>query len=107
MAGLWSRSRYYLVQRASLRLYFLTLGRHLQGDQPSGTTYVGNADPDLSKWFAEPYRRHVDLPGDAIDTGYHSGDQHLWLSVDRKRAYVGDRHDVELWPGMTMELACA
>jgi hypothetical protein len=83
---------------------FLTLGRHLQGDQPSGTTYVGNADPDLSKWFAEPYRRHVNLPG---DTGYHRGDQHLWLAADRKRAYVGDADDVELWPRMTMKLACA
>jgi hypothetical protein len=86
---------------------FLTVGRHLGGNAPSGAIYVGNADPEYSDYFAERYRRHTKLAGNAIDTGYHRGDQHLWLSSDRKRAYVGTHEDVELWPRTTKDLLCA
>lgn len=58
--------------------------------------------------FAEPYRAAVELPGDAIDTGYRREGRHLWLSPDRKRAYVGapGAGSVELWPRMTQPLQC-
>lgn len=84
---------------------FLELGRG--SEQPDGRqVYVahGEAFPDH---FAEAYRAGVPLPPDAVDTGWsHDGD-HLWLSPDQKRAYVGTRDRVDLWPRTVQELGCA
>lgn len=78
------------------------------GPQDAGPTFVRGAMPDLADYFAEPYRGHVPLPQEAVDTGYRHGDDRLWLLPDRSRAYVGeDPDDVELWPRMVERLGCA
>jgi hypothetical protein len=69
--------------------------------------YVRDPLPDLSGFFAEEYDAHAELPADAVDTGYSRDGRHLWLSKDRKRAYVGTREDVELWPRTVEPLGCA
>lgn len=81
---------------------FLELGR--RGQDP--VTYVanGNSWPD---YFAEPYRRDVPLPADAVDSGLTHDGEHLWFSPDRKRAYVGDEDHVGLWPRTVQTLGCA
>ena len=70
-------------------------------------TYVGAPEPDLSDFFAVPFRSDIPLPANAADTGYHRGDQHLWLSPDKQRAYVGSRDHVEQWPRTIKQLGCA
>lgn len=82
---------------------FLTLGEN--EEHP----YVRRALAEYAgDYFAEPYRGAVELPGDAVDTGYRREGRHLWLSPDRKRAYVGaPGGSVELWPRTTQPLWCA
>lgn len=38
------------------------------------------------------------LPAGAVDTGYQRGGRRLWISVDRRVAYVVDGDRVEAWP---------
>ncbi len=58
-------------------------------------------------FFDEEYVGHADLPSDADDTGYHLGEDQLWLAPDGARAYVGTEAAVEVWPRMTEPLGCA
>lgn len=70
-------------------------------------TYVRKLHAELSSHAPEPFQADVPVPGDAVDTGYHLDDQHLWLSPDKQRAYVGTRDSAELWPRITDPLGCA
>ena len=72
-----------------------------------GAVYVRNPQPDLADYFAEPYEPHAQLPASAVDTGFRRGDEHLWLSADEQRAFVGTTSDVEVWPRSTDSLGCA
>lgn len=69
-------------------------------------TYVREPQPDLADYFAERYRARATLPADAVDTGYQRDGDHLWLSPDKKRAFVGMRSDVEVWPRTVRPLGC-
>jgi hypothetical protein len=69
--------------------------------------YVRDPLPELDEYFDEQYDEHAVLPPDAIDTGFEHGDEHLWLSTDKKRAFVGTVDDVEAWPRTTQPLGCA
>ena len=69
--------------------------------------YVRNPQRDLADFFAEPYREHAELPADAVDTGWERDGDHLWLSPDKRRAYVGTQRDVEVWPRTVEHLGCA
>ncbi len=80
---------------------------HLGGDEPSELAYIAGVRPGLDEFFDEPYRENVPLPPDAVDTGYNLGDDHLWLSADRRRAYVGNPSQVDLWPRTNKLLGCA
>lgn len=83
---------------------FLTLGENEE------QAYVRQARAEyVGDYFAEPYRKAVELPGDAVDTGYRREGRHLWLSPNRLRAYVGKpgSGSVELWPRTTQPLWCA
>jgi hypothetical protein len=78
------------------------------GDFGEGETYVRKPHPDYyPDYFAEPYVAAQDLPAGARDTGYELDGRHLWISVDRRRAYVGTRDSVESWPRTTQLLGCA
>jgi hypothetical protein len=69
--------------------------------------YVRNPQPGLGDFFAEEYDAHAELPEDAVDTGYERDGDHLWLSPDQRRAYVGTAADVEVWPRTVEPLGCA
>lgn len=80
---------------------------HVRGEQ---NAYLRNPDPDLlDEYFAEDWDPHASLPSDAYDTGFSRGTQHLWLSADRHRAYVGEvgAERVEMWPRTAQLLGCA
>lgn len=68
--------------------------------------YVRDPQPDLSDYFADPYRAHGSLPQDAVATGYEHHGQKLWLSADHQLAYVGTAADVETWPREVKPLGC-
>lgn len=76
------------------------------GEEPPEFAYVAGARPDLDDYFDEPYQQGLALPDDAVDTGYHLGDDSLWLSPDGRRAYVGSRSQVDLWPRTNKPLYC-
>lgn len=83
---------------------FLTL------DEDEEHQYVRRAQTEyVGDFFAERYRTAVPLPRDAVDSGYRRDGRQLWLSADRKRAYVGrpGAATVELWPRTTQMLGCA
>jgi len=76
---------------------FLSLGQ---------AEYVRNPERGLDEFFAGPYREHAVLPDDAVDTGFERDGDHLWLSPDKERAYVGTSQDVEVWPSTVQPLGC-
>ena len=73
----------------------------------SGVSYVGGDQGDLDGYFDEPYVARTALPPDAVATGYQRSGKALWLSPDRKRAYVGTPDSVEIWPRISRTLGCA
>lgn len=73
---------------------------------PYEALYVRRPDPDLREFFAEPFDPALPLPADALDTGYERAGEHLWLSPDEHRAYVGTSERVELWPLAIKPLGC-
>ncbi|MEU3414862.1 hypothetical protein ABZ760_27060 [Streptomyces sp. NPDC006658] len=65
-----------------------------------GRTYARDPDGVLAgdDLLRAPYRAHVRMPADARDTGYHHRDDRLWLTGDRRTAYVRTPDGVEAWP---------
>ena len=72
-----------------------------------GRMYVREPVPDLADSFDEEWQASTELPADAVDTGYERDGEHLWLSADRRRVFVGSPDDVELWPQARPEFGCA
>lgn len=68
--------------------------------------YVRDPQPGLEEFVAGSYQEHAVLPDDAVDTGYQRSGDHLWLSPDKARAYVGTPRDVEVWPREVQPLGC-
>ncbi|WP_340374258.1 hypothetical protein U5640_03090 [Streptomyces sp. SS7] len=66
-------------------------------------------DPDgvlASGLLAAPYDADVRMPADARDTGYRYGHWRLWLTKDRRTAYVRTPEGVEAWPLAKRAVAC-
>ncbi|MFF9060666.1 hypothetical protein ACF09K_18550 [Streptomyces sp. NPDC014882] len=81
---------------------FLTLGRG-----QAATTYVRDPDGVLGTDLpTAPYDPDATLPADARDTGYRYGEGQLWLTDDRRTAYVRTPDGVEAWPAATDAPAC-
>ncbi|KUO09035.1 hypothetical protein [Streptomyces sp. DSM 15324] len=53
-----------------------------------------------------PYDADVRMPADARGTGYRYGHWRLWLTKDRKTAYVRTPDGVEAWPSAKRAVAC-
>lgn len=76
---------------------FLELGRD---------TYVRAPQSDLADYFARAYQKSMELPGNAVDTGFRRDGKKLWLSYDKQLAYVGTKDKVEAWPRTIRPLLC-
>ncbi|MFD1825685.1 hypothetical protein [Mumia zhuanghuii] len=63
-------------------------------------------DPHVATLLSGAYEAAVALPPDARDTGFHRGEDHLWLSADGAWAFVGDGERVERWPRAVGKLGC-
>ena len=61
-------------------------------------TYVRRPLPEVRQWVDGAFEASLQLPADAVDTGYRRDDDRLWLSPSGDRAYVGRPDDVEAWP---------
>lgn len=55
----------------------------------------------------ESYASGVDLPADAVDSGYRSGDLELWFTPADTAAYVVTPGGVERWPRADPPIGCA
>ena len=78
--------------------HLLSLGRHTYARDPQGVLGHG--------LLTAAYRGDVHMPADAHDTGYRYHDWALWLTDDRKTAYVRTSHGVEAWPLVRPGEAC-
>ncbi|MFB0620121.1 hypothetical protein [Streptomyces sp. AGS-58] len=65
-----------------------------------GREYVRDPEGVLARDgpLRAPYRGDVRMPAAARDTGYHYRGRRLWLTDDRRTAYVRTSHAVEAWP---------
>jgi hypothetical protein len=83
------------------RMTFLSLG---------DKSYATRVEPSMvGHFFAEQDRARVQLPLDAVDTGFRSERNTLWLSADGQRAYLGRRgqRQVAMLPRMIEPLLCS
>jgi hypothetical protein len=79
---------------------FLYLGGELR------PPYVRDPLPSLDENLAESYDPHIELPADAVDTGFSRDGTHLWLSSDKQQAFIGTVNEVEAWPRGIEGLNC-
>ncbi|MEU6348563.1 hypothetical protein ABZ896_04465 [Streptomyces sp. NPDC047072] len=74
------------------RVHFLDLG-DLYARDPEGVVTTA-------------YEEDVRMPAGARDTGYRYEDWELWLTDDRRTAYVRTSDGVEAWPRLKEHVAC-
>lgn len=74
---------------------------HLDGRQ-----YVSDPEQRLTNETVAAFDGDVELPEDAIDTGFQRGNDQLWLAADESIAYVVTADAVEAWPATTEHVAC-
>lgn len=79
-------------------VHFLELGARTYARDPQSLL-----DPGM---LTAAYDGSADLPAAAHDTGYRYQDRRLWLTDDRRTAYVRTPGGVEAWPLLKRELAC-
>jgi hypothetical protein len=79
-------------------VHFLDLGERRYARDPEGLLEPGT--------LTAPYDGSAHLPADARDTGYRYGDRQLWLTDDRRTAYVRTADGVEAWPLLEEHMAC-
>ncbi|MDG4858055.1 hypothetical protein P8605_07810 [Streptomyces sp. T-3] len=82
---------------------FLHLGRDKARRQYFRDPEAKFADSDL---LNSRYADDVPMPGDATDTGFCYEGRELWLSADKKDAYVRDGGHVQRWPGSKEQVGC-
>ncbi|NNN32636.1 hypothetical protein HLK59_20160 [Streptomyces sp. S3(2020)] len=71
-------------------------------------SYARDPDGVLGDDMLEaPYDGDVPLPADAEDTGYRLGERQLWLTDDKRTAYVRTPDGVEAWPQVKKGMGCA
>lgn len=72
-----------------------------------GRQYLRDPEHRLKSETVVPYDGDVELPGDAVDTGYRREGDELWLSADETIAYLVTAGSVEAWPSPTDQVGCA
>lgn len=78
------------------------------GEGRDRVLYARDPDGVLGDEMLEaPYQGDVAMPADAKDTGYRLRDRQLWLTDDKKTAYVRTSGGVEAWPRVKEGMACA
>ncbi|MFF4035614.1 hypothetical protein ACFYZ2_38745 [Streptomyces sviceus] len=80
------------------QVHFLDLGGRRYARDPEGLLEPG--------MLTAPYDDSVALPVNARDTGHRYQDQELWLTGDRRTAYLRTSQGVEAWPLLKEPVAC-
>lgn len=76
------------------------------GEGKKGALYARDPQGVLSGLLTAPYDGDATLPEGARDTGYRHGERQLWLTADRKKAYVRTPDGVEAWPAVKEGAGC-
>lgn len=79
-------------------VHVLNLGERMYARDPEGLL-----DPGM---LTTAYDGSAGMPAGAHDTGYRYQDWQLWLTDDRRTAYVRTADGVEAWPLLEEHLAC-
>ena len=81
------------------RTIFLSLG-DLQ--------YIRDPHGDLAPYTVVPFRANARLPDDAVDTGFHTDDWHLFTIPSGRAVFVRTAAGtIELWPRAKEPIGCA
>jgi hypothetical protein len=80
------------------KVHFLDLGEGRYGRDPEGLLGPG--------LLTAPYDGSVTMPVNARDTGYRYEGRELWLTGDRRTAYLRTPDGVEAWPLLKEHVAC-
>jgi hypothetical protein len=92
---------------------FLSAGAPIGFDLPAGDGRTYLHAPVSAEWSpppSPPYSPAVPLPGTAVDTGYHRGHIHLWVTPhDDSAIYLVRNTDrtAERWPLQRVQVGCA
>ncbi|MYW62741.1 hypothetical protein GTY65_01405 [Streptomyces sp. SID8379] len=87
---------------------FVTLDRGNDG-RLRGQEYLRDPEGKLTdlRGLRSTYAKDVQLPADAVDTGYRHDGRELWLARDRTHAYARSADGaVERWPGTKEPVGC-
>jgi hypothetical protein len=82
---------------------FLSLGE----DSRQEAMYAEHPQPDIEEYLQGEYVADMPLPDDAVATPYSRDGRRLWLSPDKRYAYVGQQRSVEAWPRTKPGFGCA
>ncbi|MFF0011133.1 hypothetical protein [Streptomyces sp. NPDC005374] len=80
------------------KVHFLDLGDRMYARDPEG-----RLEPGV---LTAAYDGATEMPAAAHDTGYRYRDWRLWLTADRRTAYVRTPDGVEAWPLLKEPAAC-
>ena len=72
--------------------------------------YVRDATGEFPELLRGTFDGDATLPKDATSTGWRHDGRQLWLSHDKRAAYlvdIDDPHDVERWPAAKEPIMCA
>ncbi|MEU9170535.1 hypothetical protein AB0D34_22470 [Streptomyces sp. NPDC048420] len=80
------------------KVHFLHLGDRTYARDPEALLEPG--------MLTAAYNGAAEMPATAQDTGYRYQDWRLWLTDDRRTAYVRTPDGVEAWPRLKANVAC-
>lgn len=67
------------------------------------------ADPDRlvpPQWREADYAEGVELPSDAVASGFTSGEQAIWYAADGTHVFIGSANSVDVWPKIVRGFGC-
>jgi hypothetical protein len=83
------------------RTVFLTLG-------PDKAQYFRDPHGDLAEYSVVPFDPDANLPADAVDTGFHTDEWHLYTIPSGRAVFIRTKDGtVERWPRATEPIGCA
>jgi hypothetical protein len=69
-------------------------------------TYAAHPTPDIEDYLQGEFATDLPLPDNAAATPYSRDGRRLWLSPDKRYAYVGEPGSVEAWPRTKPGFGC-
>jgi hypothetical protein len=85
---------------------FLALGEGGPDGSRDAALYAAHPQAEIEPYLQGEYVADMPLPDDAVATPFSRDGGRLWLSPDRKYAYIGAPRSVEAWPRTQRAFGC-